>query len=291
MGKAIQRGSGGSSSCYTKRHRSFFAVVSDYKIAVLATDLKIHTFHGLVQRDEAYVFPTFDGRLVTILPDGTGSTLVQFCQGFACEAFGQAFGIVHRGEDYVLTVSSFHNGGRLIQVSPAGTVTPLVDLTPLTPLGAPFGLATDGPDLLVTLSPQVLNSEGTLVRVAADGQITTVADLSDWGIPFAVVVQNGQAVVAQERRVLVRVSVQGERAIAAQFPETLGIPLALTVHQQDLVVALNSGALVRVRNSGEIEAIADLLAARHGIPTAVVSEGDRLVVATTAGRLLRLSPA
>lgn len=311
-------------------------------ISVLATDLNVHTFQGMVRDGDGYILPTLDGRLLRVNPDGSTKTLVQFCRGFECERFGVPFGIAASQGNFYLTVSSFGIGGRLIRVSSSASITEIADFTSLTPLGAPFGIiqsqfystaalpsplplpsslpaapsATPAPSSspaepaialqpspnaaiaadrqpvwIVTLSPNVLASQGLLVRVTAEGAIAPIADLSEYGIPFALIEREGKYIVAQEKGHLVEVSPAGDIKPLVDFQAAkLGIPLGLTLFQNTLVVALNAGPLVQVTSDAEMTVITNLAQAGYAFPFAVLAQEDSLVVATTSGKLVRVVP-
>ncbi len=77
--------------------------------------------------------------------------------------------------------------GSLLQITRAGAITPWVDLV-TRGWGVPFGLTVQGDSLVATVSGFL--GEHFLVRVAADGQVSKLADfeamVGSYGGPFGV---------------------------------------------------------------------------------------------------------
>lgn len=261
-------------------------------ISVIATDLKIHTFQGVVIDGDSFVVPTFDHNLLRVQRDGSRSTLVQFCRGFECETFGAPFGIVRRDRTFLVTVTGYQNGGRILQVAPDGSYRTYADLSSITQAGGLFGITESQGNLFVAVSPDAFQSTGSLVKVGTNGDISTVADLSEHGMPFAVVEYQGQMVVAQAEGKLVQVTPQGQVSVLSDLTkQDLGIPLAVMVSQGDLIAAMNKGILVKVNPDGSATPLVNLLEARRGIPVGLADGGDRWIVTTTGGFLLKVQQA
>jgi len=259
-------------------------------ISIIAKDLNIYTFQGLVQSNNNFIVPTLDSRLLQITPEGTISTLVEFCQGFECERFGAPFGIALREDNLIVAISGYSFGGSLVRVSLDGKFSTIADLTEVSKLGGPFGVAVNGDEFLVTTATDAMESQGLLVRVTPNGIVKAIADLSEFGIPFAVTVSQGSFVIATERGMLVRVSPSGTISQIANCKSAgLGIPIGLTSSEDSLIVTTNQGLLVRMDHNGTFSTITDLLQRNFGIPSGVIKSRDDLIVTTTAGYLLRVS--
>ena len=261
-------------------------------ISVIATDLKIHTFQGVAIDGDSFVVPTFDHNLLRIQRDGTRSAVVQFCRGGECETFGAPFGIVRRDRSFLVTVTGYQNGGRILEVEPDGSYRTYADLSSMTQMGGLFGLTESQGNLFVAVSPDALQFTGSLVKVAANGEISTVADVSEYGMAFAVVEYQGQLVLAQSQGKLVQVSPQGQVSVLSDLTQQdWGIPLAVMVSQGNLIAAMNKGTLVQVTPDGNATPLVNLLEARRGIPVGLADGGDRWIVTTTGGFLLEVQQA
>jgi hypothetical protein len=256
-------------------------------IAVIASQLNIHTFQGIVEQNGAYILPNMDGQLLKVSSDGSTSVLVEFCQGFECGNFGVPYGIINHQDAYILTVSAFGYGGRLIAVQPNGAIATIADFSTLLPEGGPFGLIEANGDYIVTVSQNVNTSNGALVQIKADGAIATIADLSEFGIPFAVTAFDGGFVVAQEKGHLVKVGVDGTVSSMVNLGwAKQGVPLALVADQEQLAVITNRGALLSINSDGQMTHLVNVSEQGYGTPSALLKSGDRWIITTNAGYLL-----
>jgi hypothetical protein len=184
--------------------------------------------------------------------------------------------------------------GQLLTVMPDGKSAVLVELLKAN-LGVPFGIDSDGKDLIVTVSGFL--QEHYLVRVRPDGKYSAIADLSKlsgmYGAPFGVTVyQNAYWVthssdVVEDKSQLLRISPDGKIASIADLTQ-FGNPFGITVYQQNFVIAQSFGALVRVTAQGEAKAIVNLKDLEFGIPFDVAVWRDRLVATTNAGQIVQV---
>ena len=186
--------------------------------------------------------------------------------------------------------------GQLLTVTPAGTRTVLADLLKAD-LGVPFGMTEQGTDLIVTVSGYL--PQHYLVRVKADGAVSTIADLSEmsgaYGAPFGVVVDRDvywvtlSQDVVEDQSQLVRVDAQGKASAIADLSR-FGNPFGITMRDRSFVVAQSFGHLVQVTEQGEVSSIADLKSAGFGLPFDVAVWRDRLVATTNAGLVIQVMP-
>ncbi|HTL87921.1 MAG TPA: hypothetical protein VL134_00880, partial [Leptolyngbya sp.] len=192
------------------------------QIAVLAQKLNIYTLQSVAVSQNHIIVPMLDGQLLQIAPDGTRTSIVNL----VTSELGVPFGIIDQAQDLIVTVSAYLPQHYLVRVKLDGKVETIADLTQRSGLyGAPFGVAIDQEDYLVTISTDVINSTSELVRVRPNGKMSLVAKLSQFGNPFGLIVQDQSVVVAQSYGQLIRVGMQGEVATIADLKALgFGIP-------------------------------------------------------------------
>ncbi len=186
--------------------------------------------------------------------------------------------------------------GQLLQVSLKGKVTVLVDLLKAE-VGIPFGITETNGDFVVTVSGYL--PVHYLVRVKANGALTTIADLSQssgfYGAPFGVAAYNGEYIVTVSTDVvdstsaLLRVSATGKVGAIANLSE-FGIPFGVIATQRGFVVAQQNGQLLQISPGGKVSVMVDLLKSGFGIPFNLAARKDDLVVTTNAGLIVRVNP-
>ena len=257
------------------------------QIAVIAEKLNIYTLQSVAVSQGNVIVPTLDGQLLSVTLEGVSRSIVDLVKS----ELGVPFGVIDQDQDLIVTASSYLPYHYLLRIKPDGKVEKIADLTERSGFyGAPFGVALDQTDYLVTISTDVINSTSELVRVSAAGKISPIANLTPFGNPFGLVVQNQSIVVAQSLGQLVRVSMNGEISVIADL-KTLGfgLPFNVAVWGDRLVATTNSGLVVQVDADGKVSPLVDLAKAKYQIPSGIVTLGNDLIVTTNGGFLLRLS--
>jgi hypothetical protein len=245
-----------------------------------------------------YIVPTLDGLLLQITPQGTITPLADLNRA----SLGVPFGIALDGPAVIATVSGFLGDHHLVRITGEGTIQPIADLSELCgTYGGPFGVAVrpGSSEYWVTLSSDTTASLGTLLRVSAKGQITSVADLSPYGIPFGIVASPQSQgwpdgfIVAQQKGWLTRVSAAGQVEPWINLgAQGLGTPFNLAVWGDLLVATTNQGFVVQVDRTGKMaKPLTDLKAQKFGIPSGIGVSGNDLIVSTNGGYLLRVQGA
>jgi hypothetical protein len=251
--------------------------------------------------------PTLDGSLLQITRAGAITPLVDLVAG----QWGVPFGLAAQGNSLVATVSNFLGEHFLVRVAADGQVSKLANFEAVTEFyGSPFGVAARDrvidhgrhdpdhwpdpwpDDYVVTLSSDTTAAQGVLLRVSAQGKISLIADLSEYGIPFGVIADQGDFIVAQHRGWLTRVTMRGQVSPIVDLGAMgLGVPFSVGRWQDQLVVTTNQGLVVQVGRNGQgARAIANLRDQKFGIPAGlVVDDRNSLIVSTTGGYLLRLT--
>ncbi len=257
------------------------------QIAVIAQKLNIYTLQSVAVSQGNVMVPMLDGQILSVTPDGTSTSIVNLVNS----ELGVPFGIVDQAQDLIVTASTYLSQHYLLRIKPDGKVETIAELTQSSGFyGAPFGVALDQEDYLVTLSTDVINSAGELVRVSSAGKISPIANLSQFGNPFGLVVQNQSIIVAQSYGQLVRVSLKGEVKEIADFKALgFGLPFNVAVWRDRLVATTNSGLIVQVDAAGKVSPIVDVAKAKYQIPSGIVALGNDLIVTTNGGFLLRIS--
>jgi hypothetical protein len=259
------------------------------QIRTIAKGLNIYTLQGVAVSGGMFIVPDLSGQLLRIGSNGQISVLVDLLKA----EVGVPFGIVENQGDLIVTVSGYLPEHRLMRVKLDGTYQEIANLSQASGFyGAPFGVAVQGKDYIVTISTDVVDSTSALVRVSEGGKLSRIANLSKYGIPFGVVVTQTGYVVAQEKGPLLRVSSEGELGVMVDLVQAnLGIPLGLAREGDNFVVTTNRGLVVRVAPDGKAVAIADLMQAKLGIPSGIATYNNTLIVTTNSGYLLQLTEA
>lgn len=261
------------------------------QIAVIAQKLNIYTLQSVAVSKGNVIVPTLDGQLLKITPDGKSVSIVNLVQA----ELGVPFGIIDQDQDLIVTVSGYLPQHYLLRIKPDGKVETIADLTQRSGFyGAPFGVTVDQGDYdqgdyLVTISTDVIESSSELIRVSPDGKIDSIANLTPFGNPFGLVVQNQSIVVAQSYGQLVRVEKGEAKAIVDLKASGFGIPFDVTLWRNQLIATTNSGLVVQVDGDGKVSTIVDLAKANYQIPSGITTLGNDLVVTTNGGFVLRIS--
>jgi len=258
------------------------------QIAAIAQKLNIYTLQSVAVSKGNIIVPTLDGQLLKFAPDGKSTSIVSLVQS----DLGVPFGIIDQDQDLIVTVSSYLPQHYLLRVKPDGNVETITDLSRRSGLyGAPFGVTVDQGDYLVTLSTDVVDSSSELIRVSSTGEIRAIANLTPFGNPFGLVVQDQSVVVAQSYGQLVRVEKGEAKAIVDLKALGFGIPFNVTIWRDRLTATTNSGLVVQVDPDGKVRTIVDLAKAKYQIPSGITTLGNDLIVTTNGGFLLRISDA
>lgn len=255
------------------------------RVETIAQGLNTFTLQGVAVTARGYVVPLLDGTLLQITPAGARSSLTNLQQA----DLGIPFAVVERQGSIIATTSDYLPRHFLVQVSSSGSIQTIADLSEVSGFfGAPFGVALSGTDYIVTLSTDVTESTGLLIRVKPTGTIAEIANLSEYGNPFGVVVQNDEFVVAQQKGHLLRVRPDGKVSVIVDLAKAgFGIPFNVTVLEAELFVTTNTGLVVRIKD-GTPTTIVNLLPQKLGIPSGIAVSGSDLIVTTNSGYLLRL---
>jgi hypothetical protein len=185
--------------------------------------------------------------------------------------------------------------GQLLQVTPDGTTSVLVDLLKAE-LGIPYGMNTQDGTVIATVSSY--DPLHYLVAVKADGSFSKIADLTEisgvFGAPFGVAVDHDRYVVAGSTDVvsgeglLYAVSPQGEIAKLVDLKE-FGNSFSIVVHQKQFFVTQEKGQLLRIRPDAKTEPVsilADLIQAGLGHPFGLAGRGEDLFVSLGSGWII-----
>ncbi|MCY7276759.1 MAG: hypothetical protein LH702_24250 [Phormidesmis sp. CAN_BIN44] len=258
----------------------------DAAISAIAQNLNLYTLQGVAVSPTGFVVPTLDGTLLHVSLQGAIVTLVDLQKANR----GIPFGIATHKTDWIVTTSDYFPNHYLVRVKPDGTVTTIADLSDLSgDAGAPFGVAVSGDDYVVTLSTDVVEATGLLLRVSAAGVITKIADLTD-GNPFGVAIMGDDFVVAQSKGQLLRVTPAGKTSVLIDLQKAgFGIPFGVAVRSEELFVTTNLGFVIKVDRSRKGVAIANLLNSRFGVPSGIAVTVNGLIVTTGSGYLLRIT--
>lgn len=256
------------------------------QVSVIASKLNIYTLQSVAVSKDSVIVPILDGRLLRFTPDGKSTSIVNLVES----EFGVPFGIIEQEQDVIVTVSGYLPQHYLLRVKPDGKVETIADLTQRSGFyGAPFGVTLDQNDYIVTLANDVVDSTSELIRVSLDGKISPIVNLTKFGNPFGLVVQNQSIVVAQSYGQLVRVEKGEATAIVDLKAQGFGIPFDVTIWRDRLTATTNSGLVVQVDAQGNVSTIADLAKAKYQIPSGIANLGKDLIVTTNGGFLLRIS--
>lgn len=182
--------------------------------------------------------------------------------------------------------------GDLLRIQPNGSVASWVNLSRY---GVPAGIVDRNGTIGVVLSAQEVGH--ALVQVAAGGQVSQVADLSDWagefGAPFGVAVQQGYCSdyvvtiatdVVRSIGLVVRVTLSGQVSRLATLASS---PFGIVAQGNRLFVTQQNGQLLQI-SAGKVTSIANLIEANLGIPLGVTGDREGCVVTTNAGWLVRV---
>lgn len=241
---------------------------------------------GVAVTPQGYVVPTLDGTVLHVTPKGKTSMLADLLKA----DFGIPFAIVLWQDDAIVTVSDFIPRHHLIQISPDGKLKVIADLSEVSGFyGAPFGVAVSESGYIVSLSTDVVESTSVLLRVSSQGDITKIADLSRFGNPFAVVADDRDFVIAQQKGQLLRMSASGDITVLVNLVELgLGIPFGVAVKGKTYFATTNSGLIVRIKPDGTASTVVNLLSQKLGIPSGIAISGSDLIATTNSGYLLRI---
>jgi len=154
-------------------------------------------------------------------------------------------------------------------------------------------VATAGSIVVTTL-------DSCLVRVLPGGKTETLADLSQYGIPFGITEAAGNLVVVisaeESGDVLVRVAPDGRvlgvvdlSAICGSFGAPFGVAVAKESYAVTIAtdVSASTGCLVKVTAAGAVTIMADLSV--NGIPFDVTAFNGGFVVAQEKGSLVKVA--
>ena len=257
----------------------------DLTISTIAQGLNLYTLQSVAVTPLGFMVPTLDGEVLQISPQGTIAPLVDLQK----LNLGIPFGIATHDTDLIVTTSDYFPNHHLVRVKPNGTVNTIADLSELSgDAGAPFGVTVSDGDYIVTLSTDVVEATGLLLRVNAAGTITQIAELTG-GNPFGVVAMGKDFVVAQSKGKLLRVNPKGAKSVVLDVQKAgFGIPFGVAAWNDDLLVTTNLGLIVKVDRSGNGLAIVDLVKARFGVPSGIAISDNSLVVTTGSGYLLKI---
>ncbi|MEP0917685.1 hypothetical protein NC981_12710 [Leptolyngbya sp. DQ-M1] len=256
------------------------------EVAVIAQKLNIYTLQSVAVSKGNVIVPMLDGQLLRVTPDGKQAPIVNLVQA----ELGVPFGISEQGENLIVTVSGYLPQHYLLRVQPDGKVETIADLTRRSGFyGAPFGVIVEQGDYIVTLATDVIDSASELIRVSPTGEISLIANLTLFGNPFGLVVQDQSIVVAQSYGQLVRVEKGKASTIVDLKAQGFGIPFDVTIWRGQLTATTNSGRVVQVDANGKVKTIADLAKAKYQIPSGIATLGEDLIVTTNGGFVLRIS--
>lgn len=256
------------------------------QVTVIAQKLNIYTLQSVAVSKGNIIVPMLDGQLLKITPDGKQTPIVNLVQA----ELGVPFGISDQDQDLIVTVSGYLPQHYLLRVKSDGKVETIADLTQRSGFyGAPFGITVDRGDYIVTLATDVVDSTSELIRVSPTGEISPIVNLTPFGNPFGVVVQNQSIVVAQSRGQLVKVENGKAIVIVDLKAQGFGIPFDVTIWRGQLTATTNSGLVIQVDGRGKVTTIADLAKARYQIPSGIATLGEDLIVTTNGGFVLRIS--
>jgi hypothetical protein len=262
---------------------------SNAAITVIAKGLNIYTLQGVAIAGDEFIVPNLDGQLLRIQPSGATSILVDLYKA----ELGIPFGIVENQGSFVVTASDYLPRHYLVRVKLDGTYQEIADLAQKSGFyGAPFGVAVEGKDYIVTVSTDVVSSSSQLIRVTEAGKISKIAELSTFGIPFGVVVSDRGYVVTQEKGQVLRITPEGTITPIVDLAKAgFGTPLGIANGQTHFIVTTNTGQVVQITPEGAVSPLVDLRQAKFGVPSGVVIYQDYLIVTTNSGYLLKIRKA
>lgn len=255
-------------------------------LSVIAQNLNIYTPQTIAVSQGNLIVPLLDGQLLKITPQGKSSSIANLLTA----ELGVPFGMAIQENDLIVTASSYLPQHYLVRVKPDGKVETIADLSPQSgSYGAPFGVTVYRDEYWVTVSTDVVESTSELVRVSRKGEISTIANLTEYKNPFGLVVEGDSVIVAQSSGHLVRVSEKGEVDAIVDLKEAgFGLPFNVAIWRGQIVATTNAGLIVAVDKAGKVSTVVNVAKAKYQIPTGIVALEQDLIVTTNGGFLLRI---
>ncbi|MFH7029769.1 MAG: hypothetical protein ACHBN1_31520 [Heteroscytonema crispum UTEX LB 1556] len=255
------------------------------KVSIIAQKLKIITLQAVAVSEGNMIVPTLDEHLLQVSQNGDVTTLADVSR------YGIPFGIVENNGNFLVTISALETGDRLLRVTKSGFFYTVADLSSVYgSFGGCFGVAAGDGFYVVAIADDVSTSQGRLIEVQRNGFISTLADMANFGTPFAVTASNDGFIVGCESGNLLRVSLDGAVTPIVNLANAgFGIPFGLVEVDTKLIVTSNSGSLLQVNSDGTISTIINLSDAGLGIPSGVAVWDNAYIVTTNAGNLLRIA--
>jgi hypothetical protein len=268
------------------------------KLSVIVTGLKLLTFQGILARSDELILATVEADLLKISSTGAVTRWINLAR------YGVPTGITQDKTTIVVALSAQEIGHFLVEVSPQGKAMILADLSKLVgDFGAPFAIAVRAgyyPSYAVAISTDVTSSRGLVAIVTRSGQSRVLKPLnsSPFGIVAESKAESNTVVVTQENGEIVQISMAGESQVIADLVKAgLGSPSGIVSIQPPFtppagwIISTNLGWLVTVDAAGHALPLVNCAEAGFGLPTTMTWFDQHLMVATTAGCLLRLETA
>lgn len=254
------------------------------KVSLVTQGLQIIPLQGVAVSDGDIIVPTLDRGLLRVKQNQEVVTLADVSR------YGIPFGIAQNHGSFLVTISALEAGDCLLRVTKSGFFFTIAQLSQVCgSFGGPFGVAASDDFIVVATASDVANSQGRLIRLQRNGSISTLADMGDFGIPFAVTASNNGFIVGCESGDLLRVNSDGAvTPIVNLVSAGFGIPFDLVEVDNLLIVTSNTGNLLQVNYDGTVSTIIDLSANGLGIGSGVAVLDKTYIVTTNTGNLLRI---
>lgn len=254
------------------------------KVSLVTQGLQIIPLQGVAVSDGNIIVPTLDRGLLRVNQNQEVVTLADVSR------YGVPFGIAQNNGSFLVTISALEAGERLLRVTKSGFFFTIAELSQVCgSFGGSFGVAASDDFIVVAIASDVASSQGRLIRLERNGSISTLADMTGFGIPFAVTASNNGLTVGCSSGDLLRVGWDGAvTPIVNLVSAGFGIPFDLVEVDSNLIITSNTGNLLQVERDGTVSSIIDLSANGLGIGSGVAVWDRTYIVTTNTGNLLRI---
>ncbi len=264
--------------------------------SLLAADLPLLSFQGVTLDRGEIILATIEADLLRICPNGTVKRWVNVSR------YGIPTGIANLNGAIAVAISAQESGHFLLTVSPSGEIKTIADLSEAAgEFGAPFAVSLHQghyPYYLVSICTDVLRSGSTILKVTPSGKVTTLATLS--ASAFGLVDAGSGVLVTQDDGMIRQITAAGQVIEIVDVAEAgYGVPFGIAHYQGGYAITTNTDWVLQLAIAPltqstpaspeyTLSPLCNCQEAGFPLPTALVAIGDRLIVATGKGNLLRI---